>query len=223
MLKTMAGGGVRVVIAPEYFFSDRGMVGKNKNIEGPLAMGRDDKHDLYNGLKKISSKAGDLVIVGGSIFYKKTVGGNVEGYNVCPVLQNGGFLTKQYKDNDDSNLRYGDPGATYEHKTAAPYFKVGGVRLGVEICADHTWHKLKDWANNAGKTIDIHIIISEGSAVQPQYVVAQSYVIHCDQSGTTGGLAKVYQANAQLTEVRAAGVSKPGVNGVTVYIYKLTV
>jgi hypothetical protein len=40
-------------------------------------MSRDAKHDLYDGLKKISSKAGSLVIVGGSIFYKKTVGGGM--------------------------------------------------------------------------------------------------------------------------------------------------
>jgi predicted amidohydrolase len=232
LLKACAGpGGIRVLVAPEYYFSGRGMLGRNQNVEGPTAMSRRYKHDLYDGLKKVSSRAGSLVIIAGSIFYRKTSGGAVHGYNVCPVLRNGRFLTKQYKELDDQNLRLGTPGATYNSKDAAPSFTAGGVRFGVDICADHAWHKLKDWAAAEGETIDIHIVVSEGTDVIGTNVAARAggYVIHCDMSGTNGGHVKVLTAAGAwdgvgaMRRVNEVGVSNPQVNGVTTYIYRLAV
>ncbi|MDB5312679.1 MAG: hypothetical protein JWO38_6881 [Gemmataceae bacterium] len=223
-------GGVRVLVAPEYYFSGRSTgLGKNLDKEGPNPMSRDAKHDLYAGLKKISSMAGSLVIVAGSIFYTKNgFWGKVQGFSVCPVLRNGQFLTKLYKVGDDQNLKYNMREATYTSKDAAPYFTVDGVRFGVDICADHSDGRLKKWAEDQGQTIDVHIVVAEGSAVIRPRVAARpnGYAILCDMSGD-GDVDVLTCTGAWTTVVPTSlprcGRSNPQINGVVTYVYKFDV
>ena len=53
-LKAIAAGGVRIFVAPEYFWPEYGQIGKRILQTGPLAMDRDDKHGIYDALKRVS-------------------------------------------------------------------------------------------------------------------------------------------------------------------------
>jgi hypothetical protein len=222
--------GVRMLIAPEYYWSGYGTIGQHVRQHGPMPMGRDDKHTLYRGLKRVSSGAGALVIVAGSIFYQKPGGGRSAAYNVCPVLRNGRFLVKSYKDFDDGAA--GKNSATYDYDTKAsePYFRVDGIGFGLEVCGDHNDQRglggrLKQWNANAGRTIDVHILISDSNFVQPPSVAARAggFVVHCDIGGTAIGIA-AYPAGGPYTPANAlnpSGVSGTQVNGASLFYYDL--
>jgi hypothetical protein len=229
LLKKMAGDdGVHILVAPEYYFNPRGEIGKVYKQQGPLAVSRSEKHDIYAGLKKISSRAGKLVIVAGSIFYTKTTSSGLRGLNVCPVLRNGRFLTKNYKAQDDGNLSKGTDDAEYTSKASNPCFTVNGVRFGVEVCMDHADRTLKNFLN--GGSVDVHILISDGVTPDNSRIAAKTggYVIHCDLSGDQKAAVRVYTTTGAWnmdapTLVKPCGISNPQVNGVVTEIFKFDV
>ena len=234
VLKAKQGnqGGVRMLVAPEYFWSGYGQIGQRHLQHGPQAMSRDAKHEIYAGLKKVSSKAGSLVLVAGSIFYEKPGGGRSTTYNVCPVLQNGKFLLKAYKDFDDGASGKNSATFDYDTKASDPYFKTGGVGFGLEVCGDHNNQgglggKLRQWNATAGKTIDIQIVVSDSMQIMAGSVAARAggFVVQCDIGGTAMGIA-VYPVGGpydRTTVVAANGVSGAQVNGGTVMYYGMAV
>ncbi len=234
ILKARQGrtGGVRMLVAPEYFWSGYDQIGQNYKQHGPVAMERDDKHAIYAGLKKISSKAGSLVLVAGSIFYQKPSGTRSTTYNVCPVLQNGSFLLKAYKDFDDGASGKNSADYDYDTKASKPYFKVGGIGFGLEVCGDHNNQgglggKLKQWNANANKTIDVQIVVSDSMTIMAGSVAARTggYVVQCDIGGTAAGLA-IYPSGGPYTSanaIAANGASAAQVNGGSILYYSLTV
>lgn len=229
-LKAQMGGrsGVRMLVAPEYYWSGYGEIGHRYKQHGPIAMSRDSKHDIYRGLKRISSRAGSLVLVAGSIFYSKPGGQQTSALNVCPVLRNGSFLLKAYKDFDDGSAKKNPERFAYVTKNSDPSFKAGGIRFGLEVCGDHNndggrGGKLKKWTTANGKSIDVQILISDSNFVQPGSVVATKYVVQCDIGGTAAGIA-VYPGGGPFGFANAIGASAVGgsqVNGASVYCYRL--
>ena len=224
------GSGIRVLVAPEYYWSGYGQIGKIVKQHGPQPMSRDDKHDIYDALKSASSQAGSLVLVAGSIFYQKPSGNSTSAYNVCPVLSNGKFLLKSYKQMDDGAARKNPGSLTFDYKTSAPYFKYDGVRFGIEVCGEHYDHakgsaRLKDWVNINNKTIDIQILISDSTSINAPSVVATGYVVQCDIGGTAGGIG-VYPAGGAYgtaTALKPVSVSGTQINGASIYCYKVSV
>jgi hypothetical protein len=231
-LKAIAAGGVRVFVAPEYFWSEYGQIGKRILQMGPLAMDRDDKHGIYDVLKRVSKQAGSLVIVAGSIFYKKPNGGAEAAYNVCPVLQNGGFLLKSYKQMDDGAAGKNAGSMNFSYKDSVPYFRVGGVRFGIEVCGEHqhgasggTMRRLKDWATANGKTIDIQLLASDSMPPVPASVIATKYFAQCDCAGTDAAV-RLFPAGGpydSTTAIQPVSVTGSQVNGGIVYCYKVSV
>jgi hypothetical protein len=226
LLKRMAGGaGVYLLVAPEYYFNPRGTIGKHYKQDGPLAVDRSEKHDIYKGLKKISSRAGKLVIVAGSIMYTKTTSSGTQGLNVCPVLQNGRFLTKNYKAQDDGYLAKGPVDATYTSKASDPCFTVNGVSFGIEVCMDHASKTLKNFLN--GGTVDVHILVSDGVTPDNFRIAAKAngHVIHCDLSGSQKAAVRVYTTTQGVwnidspTLIEPCGCSNPQINGVETEIF----
>src|SRR5262245_1361730 len=71
------GGGHRILIVPEYTFTEGGDL---------LCSG--DKHQIYRRLEGISAQYPDLIIIAGTIAYQK---GNFKTrmYSVCPILYKG--------------------------------------------------------------------------------------------------------------------------------------
>ncbi len=191
--------GPRMVVAPEYFFSPVGPIGRLQN-PGSQPMTRTEKHDLYGDLKGISRRAGGTIIVAGSIFYRKGTGAGARGLNVCPVLQNGKIIYKYYKKFDDGVLGKNDPAATYDHKNTEPYFKAGGIRFGIEVCGDHTnnGNNLASWLATNPKTIDVQLLISDGNAPFAPNMAARvgGYFIHCDLNGEADAAVRVYTTGA---------------------------
>lgn len=192
------GAGLRMVIAPEYFYSAVGQIGRNVLRPGPQALSRGGKHDLYDDLKRVSAAAGGTILVAGSIYYAK--GNNTRGLNVCPVLRHGRIIYKYYKKFDDGILDMGVHGANYEHKNTDPVFRVKGVRFGIEICGDHTDNNnsLASWmAAHNNPVVDVHIMISYSNAPVQQNMRgrAQGYFLHCDLMGYQAAALGVYQSS----------------------------
>ncbi|MCF3946630.1 hypothetical protein AiwAL_07520 [Acidiphilium sp. AL] len=187
--------GLHMVVAPEYFFSPVGPIGRLRNL-GSQPMTRTEKHDLYGDLEKVSRRAGSTIIVAGSIFYRKGNGAGARGLNVCPVLRRGKIIYKYYKKFDDGVLGKNDPAATYDHKDTKPYFKTGGVRFGIEVCGDHTnnGNNLASWLATNPRTIDVQLLISDGNAPFAPNMAARvgGYFIHCDLNGEADAAVRVY-------------------------------
>ncbi len=232
ILKSQQRGGIRVLVAPEYYWSGFGEIGKVIRQQGPLAMDRAGKHDIYKALKKISGQAGSLVLVAGSIFYQKPDGTRTAAFNVCPVLRNGRFLLKSYKEFDDGASGKNAGTLSYDQKDSDPYFKVDGVGFGLEVCGDHNDQggqggRLKRWNAAAGKTIDIHLLVSDSMTVLGGSVAARAggYLVQCDIGGTTMGIA-VYPAGGAYSPATASPAIAIGgtqVNGASVHCYRLEV
>jgi predicted amidohydrolase len=184
--------GIRMLIAPEYYWSGYAEVGTDRY---PQVQGKFDKRSIYNNLKVLSSQAGDLVIVAGSIFYRKLQGDRSIARNVCPVLRNGHLLLKLYKEFDDGAA--GKNQVTHDPKANAsePYFVVDNVVFGLEICGEHTEEtagaglggRLKRWNTGAGNNIviDVHILIADSSSIKYRSVVARAggFLVYCDIDG----------------------------------------
>jgi len=227
------GAGVRMFVAPEYYWSGYGEIGHSSNkTHGPLVMERDNKHVIYEALKTASKQAGSLVIVGGSIFYQKTGNKRTAAYNVCPVLSNGAFLLKSYKHMDDKAAAKNEGSPTFDYKTSNPYFKFKDVRFGLEVCGEHNDRtrnekRLKDWATANKKIIDVQIIVSDSMSIFAGAVAARQggYVVQCD-IGSTGTTVGVYPASGPFnneTALAALGNSGEQINGGVVHYYKITV
>jgi predicted amidohydrolase len=224
--------GVRMLLAPEYFWSGYGEIGQRYRQQGALAMTRGAKHGLYSGLKKISSKAGSLVLVAGSIFYQKSDGTRTVAYNLCPVLRGGKFLLKAYKDFDNGTAGKISADLVYDTKSSDPFFSVEGVNFGLEVCGDHNsvggkGGKLKRWNASANKAIDVHILVSDSMTVLAGSVAARpgGYVAQCDIGGADMGIA-VYPAGGPYdrnSALPASGISSAQVNGGSIVYYSLAV
>ncbi|MGQ7932619.1 hypothetical protein [Paraburkholderia sp. D1E] len=217
---------IRVLIAPEYYWSGYCVIGEKVKQLGPKPLERADKHSIYKKLEKISKEAGSLVIVAGSIFYQKPGGKKVTAYNVCPVLQNGKFLIKSYKEMDDGSAGKNSPTFIHTSKTSAPYFKVVEVGFGIEVCGDHAEERLINWNATAGKTIDIQILISDSMLPLQHSVAARpgGYLVQCDIGGTEMGAA-VYPVGPVYNKTTRVGgtVNLPQVNGATTHCFNLTI
>ncbi|MBB3898382.1 carbon-nitrogen hydrolase family protein [Roseococcus suduntuyensis] len=227
LLRAKFGGApdLRMLVAPEYFWSGYGVIGRTVPVLGPIAMDRDDKHRIYGGLKKISKRAGSLVLVAGSIFYHKPGQTRALAYNVCPVLRRGSFLLKQYKEFDDGAAGKNAGRFGYDVKDSDPFFEVDGVGVGLEICGEHG--RLATWNANANRTVDLQILISDGSRFLPANMVVRNggFAIHTDMNGNSVS-AGVYPAGGPYTTAHALppdGISGAQVNGGMVMTYSLTI
>jgi len=223
---------VRMFIAPEYYFSPFDMVGQHQPQIGPKTMSRSQKHSLYKSLKGLSADAGDLILIAGSIFYRKGTQ-NIRGLNVCPILRNGVFLRKYYKKFDDGAIAKEFGAASYHHKESDPVFTIKTVTFGVEVCGDHTDqnNNLKNWlaANPKTKDIDVQIMISDSNAPTAPNMIARAggYFIHCDIAGEHEAALGVYRSAGGNWQQNARQTISPvkkfhAAQNMDVEVYKLT-
>jgi hypothetical protein len=215
---------VRMLVAPEYFWSGYGVIGRSVPQLGPIAMGRDDKHSVYAGLKKISKRAGSLVLVAGSIFYHKPGQARAVAYNVCPVLRNGRFLLKQYKEFDDGAAGKNAGRFDYDMKDSDPFFEVDGLGVGLEVCGEHG--RLATWNATANRTVELQILVSDGSRFLPNNIVVRpgGYAAQTDINGNSVSVG-VYPSGGPFDISNALppdGISGAQVNGGSVQTYALT-
>lgn len=250
--------GPRVLVVPEYYWAGHNIVTAIPGVT-PLRNTRkvgttmvstvtnDKKKEIYRGLKAISQRAGDLVLVAGSVFYEKTGGGRQQAYNVCPVLRYGEVILKDYKVYDDGFAGAND--LIFAYKNSRPYFDVDGVGFGLEICGEHIddfdtgarihhGGRLRKWAastsasnsssssaSNTSSPIHIHIVIGEGSVLTKESAAARAdgYVVFCD---SLDGHAFVQPAGRKFViseRLKSSMAPVPQVNGTELHTFVLTV
>lgn len=179
------GGDIRILLAPEYFFSTVGATAKGSTTIGSMSSG--NKMDIYKKLKRTSASYPDMLIVAGSIAYTKGGGcfSAAKHLSVCPILANGDIKLKYYKQSYD-HFQTGSSDDTWDTKAYGSTFTHGGQKFGIEICLDHGNAKLKD--SGAG-LVDIQLLVSAGAKPMPSGIAARvgGLVINCDMSGKGGG------------------------------------
>lgn len=172
-----AHGGKRVLVVPEYLFTANGTI-----------LSRDAKHEIYRKLENISAAVPQLILIAGSIAYKKGLVFK-DTYNVCPVLLGGRIVKKLYKANDDGVYQNN---GSFKTKTdngkGTPVAAVDGLSLGFDICLDYNNHRLGQYltAHRLPRP-DLHIQISGSNLARLSYAEAKigGMYVHCDL-GTKG-------------------------------------
>ncbi len=193
---------IRIFMAPEYSFSDHQVSSSGAVNIGSFSSG--DKMGLYKKLQATSSRYADIVIVAGTIAYKKGVFSKSH-LAVCPILWNGQFLLKYYKQSFDG-FQIGASNTSFERKNNGSTFIHQGVNFGIEVCSDHGVHKTLRGALGANATVDVHLLVSEGMAPSALAICAKpgGLMVNCDMSG---------RASAG-NGIRTVGVNKFGNNSV---------
>lgn len=224
-MMTQHGNGreLKMFVAPEYYFSGHGTTERGGTTITSLS--RSNKHALYDKIAESSKRFPNILIVPGSIAYSKARGlSKRKYYSVCPIAANGRIIHKYYKQTNDTyqsgdDFKTKDYGATFTHSN---------LNFGIDICLDHG-HKMLKTALN-GSTVDIHILISDGSAPSPTSIaasVAGGVVVFCDMAGRgKNGVLSVFANKFGTPNVRGrdmvAEISQPLCGGAHVALYKGT-
>jgi hypothetical protein len=172
---------IRIFMAPEYSFSDHQVTAVGSVNIGSFSSS--DKMGLYKKLQATSSQYSDIVIVAGTIAYKKGLVSKSH-LAVCPILWNGQFLLKYYKQSFDG-FQIGASDKTFDRKNNGSTFTHQGVTFGIEVCSDHGLHKTLRNAIGPHASVDVHLLVSEGMAPTPMAICTKpgGLMVNCDMSG----------------------------------------
>ena len=189
---------MNVMVAPEWLFAKRSDP-NNRAYTGK------DMQDITEGLQNISKKYPDMLIVPGSVSWEipdKTNPKKTIMYNSTPVVQDGKIVHMYHKRNEGGETggqleRWGMGRPEIRDKVESfntAFFEHKGVNFSLEMCADQAGaQSRKEYASKFpnGKGTDVHILISEGSKLQPSMTPVKNggLVLHVDGSGD--GLSKV--------------------------------
>ncbi len=193
---------MNVMVAPEWLFAKRSDP-NNRAYTGK------DMQDITEGLQKISKKYPDMLLVPGSVSWEipdKTNPKKTIMYNSTPVVQDGKVVHMYHKRNEGGETNkeldrwgMGRPeirGKVESFNTA--FFEHKGVNFSLEMCADQAdAQSRKEYVSKFpnGKGTDVHILISEGSKLQPYMTPVKNggLVVHVDGSGDGMGKVGVIQ------------------------------
>lgn len=175
-----------LLIAPEYYFS----AGSDRHV-----VSYSEKTKTLARLRAISLAHPQLILLPGSMaYYKRTTQEDRLKYpthNTRYLAHNASWAfqggAKHYKYNkmDDAAevLGHESRGGSivYRGGTHAGQFDLGGLRFGVEICADHDAGRL---AADLEHLVDVHVIMSASVGLRPQHLCARDggYVLHANAS-----------------------------------------
>lgn len=189
---------MNVMVAPEWLFAKRSDP-NNRAYTGK------DMQEITEGLQQISKKYPDMLIVPGSVSWEipdKTDPKKTIMYNSTPVVQGGKIVHMYHKRNEGGETggqleRWGMGRPEIRDKVESfntAFFEHKGVNFSLEMCADQAGaQSRKEYASKFpnGKGTDVHILISEGSKLQPSMTPVKNggLVVHVDGSGD--GLSKV--------------------------------
>jgi hypothetical protein len=187
---------MNVMVAPEWLFAKRSDP-NNRAYTGK------DMQDITEGLQAISKKYPDMLIVPGSVSWEipdKTDPKKTIMYNSTPVVQDGKIVHMYHK-----RLEGGETGGELDRWAMGrpeirgkvesfntAFFEHKGVNFSLEMCADQAGaESRKEYVSKFpnGKGTDVHILISEGSMLQPSMTPVKNggLVVHVDGSGDGRG------------------------------------
>jgi len=186
-----AGGGVKLLVVPEYFYNVDG---------GTTLLSRSEKHSIYRKLENISAQVPSLIIIAGTIAYQKGIFFK-DTYNVCPVLLNGQIVQKLYKAGDDGVYAANGTFKTKENGgRSVPICAIQGITIGIDICMDYNRNRLGQYlAANAAAPPDIHVHVSGTNAMSTPSAQARvgGVYLHCDLGGKGANGATAWRVTAQ--------------------------
>jgi len=178
-------GSLNVFSAPEWFF--------RKQSE---AFSKDEMAAIIAQLKRMSKSYPGLLLAPGSIFWGvQDKNGKWIIFNCAPVLMNGRVVTFHCKSGEDDHLSYDEvwgpsqntPLANNERastrKLDKKIFEVGNLRMGMDICLDHTSNPV--CFSNAlpgSETLDVLLLEAASMHFHPDKskISPGGVVIRCD-------------------------------------------
>ncbi|WP_444930836.1 hypothetical protein ACJJIF_03370 [Microbulbifer sp. SSSA002] len=175
---------IKMLVAPEYYFSGYASKAVTNHID---SLSKGSKSDIYSSLRTVSRQYPNILIVAGTIAYTKGGGclSSPSYLSIAPILAGGNFLLKKYKVGNDQYQTKDSfvskvSGSTFSHK---------GLTFGIDICLDHNNKVLKKSLD--GKTVDVHILISDGSSPSPGSLATNKdgggAVVFCNMTSTNKG------------------------------------
>ena len=196
MGRAAGGAFTRMLVVPEYFFTDAGAL-----------VSRSDKHSIYRKLQQISAQVPDLLIIAGTIAYGKGLFSK-DTYNVCPALMGGQIIKKLYKSNNDGVYQVNGTFTTKnDNGKGVPLLTVNGISIGLDICMDYNDDRLGTHLQATGAPApDIHVQISGTNAMGTPSAKARvnGVYIHCDLGGKGANGATAWRITAQNGAMGAA-------------------
>ncbi|WP_413665505.1 hypothetical protein ACG1BZ_10050 [Microbulbifer sp. CNSA002] len=175
---------IKMLVAPEYYFSGYASKAKTNHID---SLSKGSKGDIYSGLRRASRQYPNILIVAGTIAYTKGGGcfSSASYLSIAPILAGGNFLLKKYKVGND---KYQTDDA-FSTKASDSTFSYKGLTFGIDICLDHNNRILKN--SLGGKTVDVHILISDGSSPSPGSLATNKSgggaVVFCNMTSVNKG------------------------------------
>jgi Carbon-nitrogen hydrolase len=183
----------------------------------------DEKDAIVKRIAQASTSCQGMLIVPGSILWRfdKKLPAFVykpRATNSACIFLDGQEITRYDKHSDAGEMK-GDPRLVslfkkdYEDNyvfvqgVKSGVFTAGGVKLGIEICADHTNSTLEKECAATHSALDVHIIISAGMSVFQSKVCIKktgtSFLTHNDGSRTPKSqTVRSWQGTpAKLTEI----------------------
>jgi predicted amidohydrolase len=214
-------GALKVLLAPEYFFSEFAAYGSRVGGATATSLSREDKHAIYKELKRLSAAYPAILLFAGSILYTRSrLRGGTEGLNVCPVLYGGKIVFKHYKRGDDTILNEGMADANYRSKSNGNVFNAAGLSIGLEICLDHG-----ELANDHASNLDLQVLLSAGASIKNSAIVTRTngVVAHCDLNGNLPTAVRLMKFNGNSAtrqpEIASSIVSCTSVGGIKIECY----
>ncbi len=217
MGRTAGGNFTRMLVVPEYFFN-----------AGAGLVSRDNKHGIYRRLQAVSALVPELLLIAGTIAYKK---GTIfkDTYNVCPILLNGQIVKKLYKSDDDGVYALnGSFRSKDDNGKGVPVVTIAGITIGLDVCMDFNNNRLGSYlATNHLANPDIHVQISGSNAMGTPSAQARTggVYIHCDLGGKGVNGATAWRVTTQngpplgaaTTRILPSNTLTPGIGRLMVF------
>jgi hypothetical protein len=157
--------------------------------------------DIVSALKVLSLSHPELLLAPGTIFWGILDHAEWLIFNCAPILYGGVLLTFHCKSGEDDHLSYDEVWAASDSKSESAkserascrkldkkLFQVGTLRVGVDICLDHTTNPVCfSNAVPAGETIDVLVLLAASMHFHPDKsrLTRGGMVIRCDGAQAT--------------------------------------
>ncbi len=148
-----------IVVTPEYAFFPN------------VPFTEEEKEYLYEEFTRLSKKAGDMLILAGTVLWYK----NKYLRNTLPVFLEGELIYEYDKREVGDDIEIAETfGLKFKRGNKAGFVRYKNIVIGLEICQDHTEMSLRKQLEKKAKSVDLQIVVACGMRLIPSATVIKS-------------------------------------------------